>query len=202
MFVKLNFISLFPLFAKMDRRTCPICLEECLNDSIQLPCLHQLHKNCLDIQLKTLVKNNNKTNSIKCSECLRMYTFSEDRLTIIETISTKPNKYYLKLCDILQYIVIVFPRAVAILTLGLFAVSLVELPIYAIVWMVMNKRLPKGSNSSIESTVSIGFALLIVYVSFPIIIGISYGCKMFREYREKYGQVEKVLVVTQLPNIT
>ncbi len=61
-----------------NRRECTICLGECFIDSVQLPCTHQYHKECLNRQLDI------EGNTIKCAECRTIYEFSEDRTKIIQ----------------------------------------------------------------------------------------------------------------------
>ena len=54
----------------LERRNCPICLEECKVNSKILPCKHQIHSECLKLQLKN--------NILKCAECAVEYKFLED----------------------------------------------------------------------------------------------------------------------------
>lgn len=148
----------------LERRNCPICLEECKLNSKILPCKHQIHSECLQLQL-------NNSNILKCAECSVEYKFLENGKIVTNSNCSKYCiifcKNYTIFCKILEVIV---KCLFNIFNISLFVVT----PIYSIINIIITGKFPNiyqesGNETISENITCVGLGMIVIYITIMLV---------------------------------
>lgn len=160
----------------LERRICPICVEECNLNSKILPCKHQMHSECLN---KTI-----KNNILKCPECSKIYIFLENGKIITESnLSKNCRKYF----EIIYNGIIFLVKFFFILFLIFLFIGI---PIYSIIDIIITgKYLTKHKNQTLsEKFKNIGLLLIFDYAgTILIFLGICLIASLIKFLLFKIG---------------
>ena len=149
----------------ITRRNCPICLELCLVKSIELPCNHQYHLECL----KKQILNKNE----RCAECRKQYQFviKDENIEIIE------NRIIVQIIYMIYiYIMYIIGLFYFISFILFIIISFIISPFFGLIWICRHHKIPSYIKNTTDTNEKISFHGYAVLLSYFIVIMIFLIC--------------------------
>lgn len=129
----------------MNQENCSICLEECKDNIVILPCTHKLHTECLNMYIQDKCRNGFTT--YNCPVCITEYSIEKN---LLEEQSKDDWEMNVNLCLKITYLIIIM------VIYGLIS--------YYIVLRLINIR--SKTKNNILSTLGLALLMVLIFCRF------------------------------------